>query len=56
MAVAELLGHKNGRLVMAVYGHLLPGREDHARRAIDDAFGMPATSIAEAATAQGRPE
>lgn len=52
VAVAELLGHENATLVLTTYGHLLPGGEELARKAIDGAWiaaphGPP--------TAQGRP-
>jgi integrase len=50
--VAELLGHKNARLVLETYGHLMPGREDHARRAIDDAFAPSPVAV----TSQERPQ
>jgi integrase len=39
VAVAERLGHENATLVLKVYGHLMPGREDHTRQAIDTAWG-----------------
>jgi len=56
IAVAELLGHENASLVLSTYGHLMPGGDDLARKAIDAAWqAVPAVS-AEALTAQGRPE
>ncbi len=36
--VAKLLGHENATLVLKVYGHLLPGADDRARRAVDAAW------------------
>lgn len=53
IAVAERLGHQNAVLVMKVYGHLMPDREDHTRRAVDAAF---APEDAEIATAPPRPQ
>lgn len=38
VAVAELLGHENATLVLTTYGHLLPGGDDVARRAVDAAW------------------
>ena len=38
IAVAEYLGHKDATLVLKTYGHLVQGREDHMRRAIDLAW------------------
>jgi integrase len=38
VAVAERLGHDSAALVLSTYGHLVPGREEHTRRAIDAAF------------------
>jgi integrase len=37
-AVAEYLGHKDATLVLKTYGHLVQGRDDHMRRAIDTAW------------------
>jgi len=52
VAVAERLGHENATLVLAVYGHMLPGSENRTRSAIDSAWNQ---APGEAATAQGRP-
>ena len=38
IAVAEYLGHKDATLVLKTYGHLVQGRDDHMRRAIDTAW------------------
>ena len=38
IAVAEYLGHKDATLVLKTYGHLVQGRDDHMRRAIDLAW------------------
>jgi integrase len=43
IAVAERLGHENASLVLKVYGHLVSGREEHTRRAIDAAFTASVT-------------
>jgi len=51
IAVAELLGHENATLVLTTYGHLMPGGDDLARKAIDAAWTVPRTPV----TAQGRP-
>jgi integrase len=56
VAVAELLGHENATLVLTTYGHLLPGGEVRARKAIDTAWNAVSEGAARAATAQGRPE
>lgn len=56
VAVAELLGHENATLVLTTYGHLLPGGDDLARRAIEAAWSAAAGDPGESATAQGRPE
>ncbi len=50
MAVAERLGHKNATLVLTTYGHLMPGREEATRRAVDSAFGV--TSVSRAAATE----
>ena len=55
VAVAERLGHENATLVLATYGHLLPDREDHTRRAIDDAWATRTAAPEELVTAPGRP-
>ncbi|AEA23128.1 integrase family protein [Pseudonocardia dioxanivorans CB1190] len=55
VAVAELLGHENASLVLSTYGHLLPGSEDIARRAIDAAWGTARTAEEHAPAAQGLP-
>lgn len=54
--VAELLGHETAALVLSTYGHLMPGGEDLARRAIDTAWKAVPDVHREGATAQGRPE
>jgi integrase len=51
IAVAELLGHENATLVLSTYGHLMPGGDDLARKAVDTAWSVSAAP----ATAQGRP-
>ena len=51
IAVADLLGHENATLVLTTYGHLLPGGEELARKAIDTAWSPSRGSL----TAQGRP-
>jgi integrase len=56
IAVAELLGHEDATLVLKVYGHLLPGREDHTRRAIDAAFAPKDDGPAQLHTAHRLPE
>jgi integrase len=38
VAVAERMGHKNAKLVLETYAHLLPGTDDRTRRAIDGAW------------------
>ena len=38
MTVAARLGHRNANMVIATYGHLVPGTEDRTRRAIDLAW------------------
>jgi integrase len=38
VAVAEYLGHKDATLVLRTYGHVVQGRDDHMRRAIDLAW------------------
>lgn len=55
VAVAELLGHEDGSLVLTTYGHLMAGREDHTRRAVDAAYNAVTDASREADTAQGRP-
>jgi integrase len=54
--VAELLGHETAALVLSTYGHLMPGGEDLARKAIDSAWNAGPGAAPGAATAQGRPE
>lgn len=39
--VAGRLGHLNATLVLTTYGHMMPGREDRTRRAIDEALSAP---------------
>lgn len=56
IAVAELLGHENAQLVLTTYGHLMPGGDDLARKAIDAAWQAAAAVPGDARTAQGRPE
>lgn len=53
--VAELLGHETAALVLSTYGHLMPGGEDLARRAIDTAWQAAPGAVREDVTAQGRP-
>lgn len=55
IAVADLLGHENATLVLTTYGHLMPGGEDIARKAIDAAWTTGNTRDVEPPTAQGRP-
>jgi integrase len=56
VAVAERLGHDDASLVLSTYGHLLPNRDDHTRRAVDAAWAaLDATGEAVAVTAPGRP-
>ncbi|MGH3572420.1 MAG: tyrosine-type recombinase/integrase, partial [Pseudonocardiaceae bacterium] len=55
VAVAELLGHENATLVLTTYGHLMPGSEDRARKAIDGAWTAVSEGPGEAGTAQRRP-
>jgi integrase len=38
VAVAEYLGHNDATLVLRTYGHLVAGREDRMRQAIDSAW------------------
>ena len=45
VAVAERLGHENAALVLTTYGHLMPDREDHTRRAVDDAWSSTADGL-----------
>ena len=45
VAVAERLGHENAQLVLRVYGHLVTGREEHTRRAIDGAFASVSEGV-----------
>jgi integrase len=56
IAVAELLGHENATLVLSTYGHLMPGGDDLARKAVDAAWAAAAAASGEPPTAQGRPE
>ncbi len=56
VAVAERLGHDSATLVLTTYGHLLPDREDHTRRAVDAAWRAATDLSGEAPTAQGRPQ
>lgn len=55
IAVAELLGHENATLVLSTYGHLMPGGDDLARKAIDVAWQATSEVSTKAPTAQGRP-
>lgn len=50
VAVAERLGHENASMVLKVYGHLLPGRDERTRKAIDDAWSSSGDGLQ---TAQG---
>jgi integrase len=45
VAVAEYLGHENATLVLKTYGHLIPGREDRMRQAIDGAWTQRQDSV-----------
>lgn len=56
IAVAELLGHETAALVLSTYGHLMPGGDDLARKAIDAAWKAASEPSRGASTAQGRPE
>ena len=38
VTVAARLGHRNASMVIATYGHLVPGTEDRTRRAMDLAW------------------
>ncbi|HZM75503.1 MAG TPA: site-specific integrase [Candidatus Limnocylindrales bacterium] len=38
-AVSEYLGHHSAGYTLRVYAHLMPGKENRTRRAIDDLFG-----------------
>lgn len=55
VAVAERLGHEDAKLVLEVYGHLLPGSEDRTRLAVDAAWNTLSTLDRDAGTAQGWP-
>jgi integrase len=55
IAVAELLGHENATLVLSTYGHLMPGGDDLARRAVESAWEGVETASGRPATAQGLP-
>jgi len=52
VAVAEHLGHENATLVLTTYGHLMPGADDLARRAVDDAWRSPECSVANRSAAE----
>jgi integrase len=56
IAVAELLGHDNANLVLSTYGHLMPGGDDLARRAVEAAWTAAETPSVRPATTQGLPE
>jgi hypothetical protein len=56
IAVAELLGHENAALVLSTYGHLMPGGDDLARRAVESAWAAAETAPVRPATAQGLPK
>lgn len=48
VTVAARLGHKDAKLVLSTYGHLMPNTEDRTRRAVDDAWralSAPATAV-----------
>lgn len=55
VAVAELLGHENATLVLTTYGHLMPGSEEVARKAIDAAWTAAQGAAAGAPTAHTLP-
>ncbi|WP_226355155.1 site-specific integrase [Pseudonocardia sp. ICBG601] len=55
VAVAELLGHENATLVLTTYGHLMPGSEEVARKAIDAAWTTSRGAAAQAPTARALP-
>ena len=55
VAVAERLGHDDGKLVLSTYGHLMPDSEDRTRSAIDTAFRTAGSASAESPASQGRP-
>ncbi|MDH6460894.1 integrase [Micromonospora sp. A200] len=38
VAVAERLGHKNAKLVLSTYGHLMPDSEERTRKAVENAW------------------
>lgn len=55
LAVGELMGHENAMLVLTTYGHLMPGSEELARKAIEAAWEASEEPPEESPTAQGRP-
>ena len=57
VAVSEALGHENATLVLTTYGHLMPNREDHIRKAIESAWKIEdqvRTGGSERAAEQGK--
>lgn len=56
VAVADLLGHENATLVLTTYGHLMPGGEERARRALDTAWAAAESRESEPPAARARPE
>lgn len=44
VAIAEWLGHKDAKLVLSTYGHLMPNSDDRMRKAIDAAYWLAPTS------------
>lgn len=55
IVVAELLGHENATLVLTTYGHLMPGGEQVARRAVDGRYSALQTAEHDSPAAQTRP-
>lgn len=49
-AVAEFLGHSDPGFTLRVYGHLMPGSDDRARSAVDDALRADDDPLAESGT------
>jgi integrase len=55
VAVAELLGHEDATLVLTTYGHLMPGGEEVARKAVDAAWTAAQSHLAGSPAAQALP-
>lgn len=53
IAVAERLGHKNAKLVLSTYGHLMPDSEERTRKAVESAWRR---GSADSARTTSRPE